>query len=95
MAREEAGGGIDLEACTRHRAQKSLWKEAISVFHQRHSVVHEAASVTGEEAEHAVQVAAYIMESLIPKLLGELGLVLDEKYTVREKSEHESQKAAR
>ena len=84
--------GVDLETFARSSASKTLWKEADSIRDKRNAVVHEAVTVSSDEAQEALEVATYVLESLFPVLLVRLGLVLDDNGLVREKREYEYEK---
>lgn len=84
--------GVDLDTFTRSSTSKPLWKEADSIRDKRNAVVHEAVTVTPDEAQESLEVATFVLESLFPMLLDRLGLVLDENVLVREKQEYEYEK---
>ena len=54
--------------------------------------MHEAVIVTSDEAQESLEVATFILESLFPKLLGKLGLILDDNNLVMEKGKYEYEK---
>ncbi|MCE2434093.1 MAG: hypothetical protein J4F29_14420 [Candidatus Latescibacteria bacterium] len=84
--------GVDLETFTRSNAKKTLWKEADLIKKKRNAVMHEAVIVTSDEAQESLEVATFILESLFPKLLDKLGLVLDDNKLVMEKRKYEYEK---
>lgn len=84
--------GVDLETFTRSNAKKTLWKEADLIKKKRNAVMHEAVIVTSDEAQESLEVATFILESLFPKLLGKLGLILDDNNLVMEKGKYEYEK---
>ena len=83
---------IDLEIFKRNSATKTLWQEINSIREKRNAVVHEAVIVTSDEAQESLEVATFVLESLVPKLLDKLELILDDKNLVMEKGKYEYEK---
>lgn len=83
---------VDLKTFTRSNEKKTLWKEADSIRKKRNAVLHEAVIVTSDEAQESLEVATFVLESLFPKLLDKLGLVLNDNKLVMEKGKYEYEK---
>ena len=71
---------LDLHTFSRKgRGNRTFWEEAELVREHRNAVVHQGASVTPCEARESLEVAAFVIETLLPRLLENLGLMLDPK----------------
>ena len=80
--------GVDLETFTRSNVKKTLWKEAYSIKEKRNDVMHEAVNITSDKARESLEVATCVLESLVPKLLDKLGLILDDNNLVMENGKY-------
>jgi hypothetical protein len=69
--------GIDLYTFKVGGSTDSLWKDIDAVRVQRNNVLHKGnLAVTKEEAEHAILVAAALLEMIYPSVMKSLGLHL-------------------
>ena len=68
--------------------KKTLWQEAYSIKKKRNDVVHEAVNITSDKARESLEVATFVLESLVPKLLDKLGLILDDNNLVMENGKY-------
>lgn len=75
-------GGVDLSVYKRPGRQQTLWEEIGSARKRRNDVIHRADQVSRPEAEHAIEVAAAVLEELFPKVISALGLKTDERLRI-------------
>ena len=67
-------GGVDLSAHHRGGIAPSLWQEIRDIKVARDRILHQGTAPAVAEPARAVDVAAYLIEELFPKLVDRLGL---------------------
>ena len=82
----------DLKELTREGKTATLWEETEKIRIKRNAVLHSACSVSIEQAIECLEIAAYVLESLFPRFLDELGLALDGNDYIRDKGQIQSEK---
>ena len=78
-------GSVDLETYKRLNSTKSLWEEIQSNQKKRNRVVHRGERANKSEAEFALNVALEILNSILPKLLNSIDLILEADYKISPK----------
>jgi len=69
-------GSVDLKTFGRQGEKRRFWDEMKVVSSARNDVVHKGNEATEETAAMAVAVAETLLDVLLPKILGNLGLRL-------------------
>ena len=69
-------GNLDLKTFVRQGAKRCFWDEMKIVSSARNDVVHKGNDAIEEMAAMAVDVAKTLLEDILPKILGSLGLQL-------------------
>ncbi|MCL0069881.1 hypothetical protein M1O19_00195 [Dehalococcoidia bacterium] len=69
---------VDLETFSRLGVQATLWQDMNTVQDRRNKVLHRGDTASSDEANHAIEVASAILETLFPMLITKLGLHLRE-----------------
>ena len=70
-------GGVDLGSFKRTGIAQTLWEEMQLVQKRRNGVVHRAESVVTADAQHAIEVAAVVVQTLFGQVITKIGLQTD------------------
>jgi len=68
--------GVDLRKFARSGSQRPLWEEMRQVQDKRNSILHQAQSVSSEEAERGIEIAEHLLGDVFQRAIEKLGLHL-------------------
>jgi hypothetical protein len=67
-------GGVDLEAYKRPGVAQTAWEELSGLHQKRNRILHKAEKASQAEAQHALALAATVLEEFFPTVIKKLGL---------------------